>query len=180
MCHFIVGQYPPSGTPFFSLAESGKPMIRKASAHGLGHLLSPYEDKHAGGIPRPSAPLSEIGVSGWEYDFWYLLLEAALNGQGARTEFHKLPNFNKPAVSRYSASTPRLLNWFAQYNVDKSYRDRVKPFNFLVASQAKLDLGLTCGKVNQSSPIAPYDRNYQKALRRCFDRMSGRRVLVKE
>jgi hypothetical protein len=164
----------------FNLAKNGKPVIQKASAHGLGHLLPPYENKSPRIIPRPSAPLAELGVSRWQYDFWYLILEAALNGRGIKTEFHKLQSFNRPAVSRYSASTPRLLNWFMLNNVGKSYRDRVKPFNFLVASQAKLDMHHTNGKLNQSSPIAPYDRNNQKALRRCFDRITGRQVLIRE
>ena len=150
--------------------------------HGLGHLLPPYENKSSRTIPRPSAPLAELGVSRWQYDFWYLILEAALNGRGARTEFDKLPNFNKPAVSRYSASTPKLLNWFERFNLDKSYRNRVKPFNFLLASQARFDLRRSSGRsgkgsLDQLSPISAYDRNYEKALRHCFDRNTGKRIL---
>jgi hypothetical protein len=169
----------------FNLNKSGKPVIRKASAHGLGHLSPPYENKSPRLIPRPSFPLNELGINGWQYDFWYLILEAALSGRGLKTEFHKLPNFKRPAISRYSASTPRLLNWFEKFNLGRFYRDRVKPFNFLLAFQPRLDLHPTktekgSRRIGQLGPIAPYDRNSEKALLRCFDRNSGERLQISQ
>jgi hypothetical protein len=53
----------------FNLDRYGKPLIRKASAHGLGHLVQPYENKSPRNIPRPLVPLAELGVSCWQYDF---------------------------------------------------------------------------------------------------------------
>lgn len=169
----------------FNLAENGKPTIRKASAHGLGHLLTPYENKCPSAIPRPTVPLGEIGVTRWQYDFWYLILEAAINGRASKTEFDKLPNFNRPAVSRYSASTPRLLNWFEKFNLNRAYRDQVKPFNFLLAFQLRLDLHSAksekrSAKSGQLAPIAPYDGKSERALRYCFDRNTGEQIQIRK
>src|SRR5206468_1321088 len=69
---------------------------------------------------------------------------------------------------------------FEQYNADKLYSDQVKPFNFLLASQAKTGLRRIKRDVSKQmsgpKPIAPYDRNHQRALLRCFDRNTGERV----
>src|ERR1700731_1005622 len=56
----------------FNLDEQGQPIIRKASAHGLGHLMVPYGSEEARpSIPAPAVPLSEIGVERWQYDLWF-------------------------------------------------------------------------------------------------------------
>jgi hypothetical protein len=50
----------------FNLDEQRQPIIRKASAHGLGHLIAPYGSEEAPpNIPAPAVPLSEIGVDRW-------------------------------------------------------------------------------------------------------------------
>jgi hypothetical protein len=68
----------------FNLAKGKRPVLRKASAHGLGHLLDPYPESEAPpDIPPPSVPLKEIGVARWQYDFWYKIIEAALLGRPA-------------------------------------------------------------------------------------------------
>ena len=56
----------------FNVGKSGEIIIRKASAHGLGQYLAPYEAEDApGSIPPPSVPLDEIGVDRWQYDLWH-------------------------------------------------------------------------------------------------------------
>ncbi|HRO03960.1 MAG TPA: hypothetical protein PLS69_10200, partial [Terricaulis sp.] len=66
----------------FNLDKSGAPIIRKASAHGLGHLLAPYTSSEAPeDIPPPAVALSEVGVERWQYDLWYKIIEAALAGK---------------------------------------------------------------------------------------------------
>lgn len=48
----------------FNLDRDGRSVIWKASAHGLGHLLSPYNDDDAPkAIPKPAISLADIGVS---------------------------------------------------------------------------------------------------------------------
>ena len=50
----------------FNLDHAGKPVIRKASAHGLGHLMAPYTETDAPAtIPPPAVSLAEIGVERW-------------------------------------------------------------------------------------------------------------------
>jgi len=47
----------------FNLDAGGKPILRKASAHGLGHLRAPYDKRNpAIGIAPPQDKLSNIGV----------------------------------------------------------------------------------------------------------------------
>jgi hypothetical protein len=50
---------------------------------------------------------------------------------------------NRAAASSYGATTPALLKWFKTFNREKAHADQVKPFNFLNAFQARLQLGLS-------------------------------------
>lgn len=99
---------------------------RKASAHGLGHLLPPY--KEPTGCKEMSAPrayLKEIGVAKWQYGLWYCVITAALNGDPEQLDLSMLPNFDLPALDRYAATTPELLRWFKHYNQDRPYPDQI-------------------------------------------------------
>ena len=171
----------------FNLDANGRPVIRKATAHGLGHLRPPYgPDDAPPTIPTPSVSLSEIGVDRWEYDFWYQIIRAALDGHPEQVDLDYHPALDQPAASRYGATTPDLLRWFKSYNLNRAYRDQVKPFNFLLAYQAS-PLALSGqesapkmpGRGNYRrtqpalKPIAPYDSNSSKAAKNCFDRETG-------
>jgi hypothetical protein len=154
----------------FNTDGSNRPIIRKASAHGLGHLLPPYEEKDApANIPKPAEALSKIGVERWQYDFWYQILTSALNGHPAQVNFAALPNFNNVAVSRYAATSPDLLRWFKTYNANREYSEQVKPFNFLLSFHQKP------AKV-RLSPIAPFDKDHCRAVNLCFDRNTGESI----
>ncbi len=168
--------------PLFCLAVSpkrycmlnftaGGPAIRKASAHGLGHLRPPYEESDAPpNVPSPVVPLDELEVERWEHDLWHRIVEAALGPHPEQVRLDDLPGFDKPAVSRYAATTPRLLRWFWRFNNDRPYREQVRPFGFLLAFQAdpikSLDLALP-------RAVAPYDRDPAVAVGLCFDRETG-------
>lgn len=177
----------------FNIDEVGRSVIRKASAHGLGHLLAPYDESAAPtSIPAPVVPLKEIGVDRWQYDVWYRIVSAALNGYPDQVQFGDLPGFNKPAASRYGSTTPDLLRWFDHHNEGRVYADQVKPFNFLTAFQAA-QFGLsdwgdteqqTCPQKRRRKdadfprPIAPYARDPSRAAKECFDRLSGDPIAV--
>ena len=89
----------------FNLDINGRPIIRKASAHGLGHLLPPYSDADAPtSIPAPVVPLGEIGVERWQYDLWYKIIDAALNGHPDQVALDYHPALNQPAASRNGAN----------------------------------------------------------------------------
>jgi len=86
--------------------DHGQPIIRKALAHGLGHLLAPYkEEKAPTSIPAPAVSLGDIGVERWQYDFWYQIIIAELDGHSDQVDLSALPNLCLPAASRYSAAT---------------------------------------------------------------------------
>lgn len=177
----------------FNLDDAGRPIIRKASAHGLGHLMPPYEENDApADIPTPTVPLSEIGVSRWQYDLWYKIIEAALNGLPAQVALDYHPALQRPAASRYGATSPRLLKWFDRHNEGRDYSDQVKPFGFLLSFQARNGLWRDFvteetsnlpgrgrpKKIGTLSPVAPFDRDPNKAAQQAFDRETGEPVAV--
>jgi hypothetical protein len=170
----------------FNLTESGERIIRKASAHGLGHLLPPYRpDKVPTSIPAPKIPLLEIGVDRWQYDLWHQIIHAELAGHLDQVDLSYHAALEKPAASRYGATTPELLRWFKTYNQNRSYQDQVKPFNFLISFQARPQLALSTAeestevkrgrrpKRRQVKPVAPFDKDIGKASRNVFDREEG-------
>jgi transcriptional regulator with XRE-family HTH domain len=171
----------------FYLGEDGKPVICKASAHGLGHLRPPYEEKDAPAhLPAPKIPLKDIGVDRWQHDLWTRIIEAELAGRPNQVDLTGLPNMDEPAISRYSASTPDLLRWFGKFNEGKDWDEQVKPFNFLVAFQISPTArakAIADGTFDQEwlkgdgpSPIAPFDKDVKKAANKCIDRVTGKPV----
>ena len=178
----------------FNLDVNGKPVLRKASAHGLGHLLPPYrEHTTAINIAAPLIPLSEIGVERWQYDLWYHIVEAGLRGIPDQVSLVGLPGLTAPAASRYAATTPALLRWFKTYNEGKPYRTQVRPFNFLLAFQGRRlfaeptpdEIPALSHKPKPSRAklphlpraVAPYSRDIESAATQCFDRSTGQSVL---
>lgn len=131
---------------------NGKPELRKVSAHGLGHLRAPYGKG-----------------DDWQQDLWLKIIEAELHGDGTQPNYGSLKNFDTPAISRYSATTPALEKWFKEHNKDKAYRDCVRPFNFLLAMQPQHHL-------KTLKPVSPYSSDHTKALAHCFDRATGEKV----
>jgi hypothetical protein len=144
----------------YNLDESGNPILRKVSAHGLGHLIAPYTEKD-------KAALED--VKPWQQDFWLAIIYAALAGNPNQPDYDKLRNIKTPAISRYGATTPQLEKWFKVYNEGKEYCDRVRPFNFLLAMQSRAQL-------EAIKPVAPFNKNHTKAVTQCFDRVTGKLV----
>ena len=174
----------------FNLDKRNRPVIRKASAHGLGHLLDPYPESEAPReIPSPHIPLKEIGVRRWQYDFWYKIIEAALHGNPDSVPLDWHPAFKTPAAIRYTASSPQLLSWVARWNAGKPYDEQIRPFGFLLAFVPRVGLfaplvatdvdELRRGRppsTEQLAPIAPYDSDPMRALSKVFDRERGKPV----
>ena len=171
----------------FNLDPGGRPILRKASAHGLGHIRAPYDATNpAKNIPPPVMPPDKIGVELWQHDLWWKIITAALAGHPDQIDFNHHPALNQPAVSRYAATTPKLLRWFNDFNQNRSYECQVKPFGFLYSLFAHTlspDDGehiLTDGArptklrpLNDCKPVAPYDGDLKKAVARCFDRVTS-------
>jgi hypothetical protein len=106
----------------FNLAPDGSPIMRKVSAHGLGHLLPPYsEDDAPLDLPTPHSSVLGNGIERWHCDLWHHIVIAALGEDLDRVRFDYHPALSRPAMSRYSATTPELLRWFKTYNAGRTY-----------------------------------------------------------
>ena len=175
----------------FNLGADGEPILRKASAHGLGDKRGPYDEDHAPtSVPHPIVNLSDIGVDRWQHDLWHQIIKAALAGRFDVVPLDYHPGLQLPAMSRYAATTPEILNWFKTYNADRPYALQVKPFNFLSAFQETSCSDLSfIGEIEPTAtarrrkgakqtlrPIAPYNRNPVEAAKACFDRETGQPI----
>jgi hypothetical protein len=174
----------------FNLTKDNRPVLRKASAHGLGHLLDPYPESEAPqDIPTPTVPLKEIGVRRWQYDLWYKIIEAALRGHADSVPLDWHPALGQPAAIRYTASSPALLKWMSRWNKGRAYEEQIRPFGFMLSfmprkgvhapfSEEPLD-ELRRGrppKTETPAPVAPYDSDPARALTKVFDRVTGKPI----
>lgn len=179
----------------FNLDGDGRPIIRKASAHGLGHLLAPYRpDDAPASIPSPLADLREIGVERWQYDLWYRVIMATLESHPEQVQLDDLPGLSRPAASRYHATTPAILSWFGRFNEGKQQLAQVKPFNFLMAFTHSRRAATANGeeivigpKARRQSarpkplrPVAPYSSEIEEAARNARDRDTGTQILSRD
>lgn len=173
--------------------DGGSPVIRKASAHGLGHLMAPYgPDDPAPGVPDPTHPLHEIGIQRWQYDLWYKIIEAALGDNPEQVPLDYHPALAAPAASRYGATSPDLLAWMRHYNESRDYIDQVKPFGFMLSYSARDGLLAPMPeaqavdphkrgrptKLTTPKPSAPFERDPAKGAEAAFDRVTGEPVAV--
>ena len=172
----------------FNLAADGTPVMRKVSAHGLGHLLPPYSaDSAPADFPKPDQSVLKDGTDRWHCDLWYQIVSAALAGKPDTVSRDYHPALSLPTISRYGATSPDLLQWFKTYNRNRPYREQVKPFNFLLA----LSMGFLAGeretivgprkrgrpvRKKAPKPIAPYSRDHAIAAKTAFDRETGEPV----
>ncbi len=177
----------------FNLSNDGNPILRKASAHGLGHLIAPYGTADApANLPAPQASLNDIGMDRWQHDIWHRIVSAALAGRPEQVRLDDLPGFTGPSVSRYAATTPELLRWFKRFNRGKPYREQVRPFGFMLAFTAgNTTRGGMSGELVEGDgklrgrrsgvkkladaprAVAPFDKDITRAAKHCFDRDTG-------
>jgi hypothetical protein len=151
----------------FNRDPQGQIILRKVSAHGLGHLMNPNSSD-----ARPK--LEDIPP--WQQDFWLRIIMAADQGPHVHPDYSDLPYLSQPAISRYGATTPVLLRWFDRYNHGKAYHDQVKPLNFLLSMQTnetKPNLSAYKKKSEPIRPVAPFLKDPVKAVQQGFDRLTG-------
>jgi hypothetical protein len=171
----------------FNIGDDGRAILRKASAHGLGHLRAPYPEHEApASIPPPVVKLSTIGVDRWQYDLWFKVIEAGLSGSPDMVPLDWHAAFEDAAASRYGATGPEILGWFDPHNEGRTYAEQVKPFNFLLAFSGKngawapyrddvLDALPGRGRPKKLNPdiqpVASFTKNHREA--EPFDRETG-------
>jgi hypothetical protein len=178
----------------FNLNSREQPIIRKASAHGLGHFIDPYDDADAPpDLPAPQVSLAEIGVHRWHHDFWITIIQAAIDGHPDQVPLDWHPALSHPAAMRYSASSPQLLNWVSRWNEGRPYEEQIRPFGFLLSFMPRKGVFGPCSatpidesrlgrppKTDDLAPIAPYDSDPQRALGKVFDRVTGKHVSAEQ
>ena len=156
-----------------NLDAAGEPIIRKASAHGLGHLLPPYDDKDNPGV-------RDSGVLLWQEDLWKAIIKSIHSPNPNELPLDWREELKHPGVSQYTAATPYRLAWFTDFNRDQPYARRVKPFNFLLEfyarrpdEMARLGLLRTSDHTKRRpKPVSPYSRNPYGMLPRVRDRVT--------
>jgi hypothetical protein len=152
----------------FNISEAGAPVIRKGSAHGLGHLRPPYgEDEPAPGVLIDDTILDDE-LPQWQHDLWVKIVEKALHGRIHETSYDYHRKLKRPALSRYGANSPELWRWFWSWNEGRDYGAAVKPFGFLYALHGK--------RRGDLHPIAPFDTTPEVSVRKAFDRVTGAAV----
>jgi hypothetical protein len=158
----------------FNVDGNKKAIIRKASAHGLGHFAAPYGEEEEARGDRDS------GVRRWEEDVWKQIISVALSERPDEVNYAFRREMQSPTRSRYGATRPAVLNWFKRFNEGRSYAEQVKPFNFLLTFFTRRQEDIASEyithefdpKLDEIRPVAPYEKDSEKALRRIFDRNS--------
>jgi len=163
----------------FDRDEAGEPVIRKASRHGLGHLIAPYKD------PDPSRT-GRIGVQLWQSDLWSEIIRAHDAGRPDRPDLDRLSGIDEAAATRYGVTNQTLLNWFKGYNAGVDERDRVWPFNFLLTYQAKSRMEMASADPEALSsslwrkrfpkPASRYSSDLTSDRPEVFDRQTGEAI----
>jgi hypothetical protein len=108
--------------------------LRKHSEHGLGHLLNPTdpEDDSRDWIARL-----------WQYIIRTDARSDELAGQTAprvadraRRASAEPEWLDRPALTRTTITSPRLLQPFVEHNRQRPVADRIRPYNFLLVAHA--------------------------------------------
>ena len=89
--------------------------IRKASQHGLGHLLNPTDP--------------DSDDRDWIEAVWRHILSSDRGDNPTPPDW-----FNRPAIGRITVSSPVLHRPFRRINAERSYAEQVKPFNFMLTA----------------------------------------------
>ena len=124
----------------FNWGPDGRPIIRKASAHGLGYLLPPYREEQPaeGEDEDPEDSERSSGVHLWQEHLWEeFILAAHAAERGEEYELTWRAELERPAGSRYAANTPMALSWFKPFNAERPYAQQVRPFGFLLWFHAR-------------------------------------------
>jgi len=161
-----------------NLTDDGAPVIRKGSAHGLGHLLAPYnEDEAPADIPAPAVPLHELELARWQYDLWYRIIQAALAGH--EIDFATLPNFERPAMASCAVTTTNIEKWFKHHNDGKPYDQRTRPFGFFITPTVRA-FDVPLGRGGQPFHlVAPFETDGSKWLEGTYiDIYSGKTYAI--
>lgn len=102
----------------FLTQTNGDVRIVKPSEHGLGHLFVPGSEFD-----------KEVNARAWIADVWRYLV-----GKSLGMELPKPKCFKLPAMMKFAITTPEVFKVLQNRQFEKalSYRERIKPFNFVL------------------------------------------------
>jgi hypothetical protein len=145
-CYSIAGKR----YALYNLTDDGEPVLRKCSEHGLGHLLDPADPHHG------SSPIDPVTKARkWIKRLWEDTVRAEALGQ--RPSEPKW--LDRPAITRTTISTPRLLRPFKHHNRRRPAAEQIRPYNFmLVAHPAPLSHPIGASP-KRFLLVAPYNRD---------------------
>ena len=101
----------------YTLDEQGEPQLVKRSEHALG-----------GFYLNPLNP-ADSDARDWVAEAWEWILRCELGLPTPEPQW-----LDRPALTRFTASHPRLLKPFTAINTGKPYSEQVKPGNFLLVA----------------------------------------------
>jgi len=145
----------------YNLDGDGRPVIRKSSRHGLGHLLNPKDP--------------DSRDDSWIDEVWRFILAVDVFGD----DVSEPEWFARPAISRVGVNDPRTLALFETLNKREPYTRQVKPFNFMLSAHVA-----PFGHPPGVDPahfhlVAPFSSKPGQWLKLAwFDRYSGQRYHV--
>ena len=102
-----------------------------------------------------------------------------------KLNFVGVEGFDKPVASRYAATKPNLLDWFADYNQGREYPDQIRPFTFMLSFQLDemefvkaRNSGDTeaLSFASEPRPASPFETDVIRAAKCTFDRGTGKPV----
>jgi len=116
----------------------------------------------------------------WQEELWKEVIRAAESDTPDQTNFMDMPDFDVPAASQYTATTPELLAWFKGYNALHMEGERIFPFGILLSLQAKSRVEMAkddpealsheLWRRREPRPAAPYFKRANDAKDHAFDR----------
>jgi len=127
--------------------DKGDLIVVKASAHGLGFLCPPKSGYH----PSADAPV-------WVVEAWDWLSRQCLGLAGEEPHWFELA-----AMMRLKITTPEVLKILQARQSKLPFRERIKPFNFILSPMIDEDAGhpVDCDRA-RFTLIAPFTPNTSK------------------
>ena len=129
----------------YVLDSSGAPKLVKWSEHALGGFyLNPLD---------PDTEELKRKKHGWTRDVWEEIVRTDVFGLPPR----EAPWLDRPALSQFSASHPRLLRPFKGLNEGRPYSEQIKPHGFLLVAHVAPGGYPIGADPKRFALVAPYD-----------------------
>jgi len=136
----------------YVLDSSGAPKLVKWSEHALGGFyLNPLD---------PDKEDQRRGKRDWTREVWEEIVRTDVFGLPSR----EAPWQDRPALSQFSASHPRLLRPFKTLNEGRPYAEQIKPHGFLLVAHVApggYPIGVDPKKFALVAPYEPDPRRWQ-------------------